>query len=87
MLIFWGKAYGGPRPLPLAYAVYAFINVDNCERPLTKFLVQPVAISHTEAGHIEHTIIQHNFLVYCHLQTTFMRRNCRFETSTALEAC
>ena len=34
MLIFGGKAYGGPRPLPLAYAVYAFINVDNCERPL-----------------------------------------------------
>ena len=33
MLIFGGKAYGGPRP-PLAYAVYAFINVDNCERPL-----------------------------------------------------
>ena len=24
-------------PSPLAYAVYAFINVDNCERPLTKF--------------------------------------------------
>ena len=26
-----------PDPLPLAYAVgpYAFINVDNCERPLT----------------------------------------------------
>ena len=23
-----------PDPLPLAYAVYAFINVDNCERPL-----------------------------------------------------
>ena len=22
-------------PLPLAYAAYAFINVDNCERPLT----------------------------------------------------
>ena len=22
-----------PDPLPLAYAVYAFINVDNCERP------------------------------------------------------
>ena len=35
MLIFGGKAYGGPRPPPLAYAVYAFINVDNCERPLT----------------------------------------------------
>ena len=33
MLIFGGKAYGGPRP-PLAHAVYAFINVDNCERPL-----------------------------------------------------
>ena len=25
-----------PDPLPLAYAVYAFINVDNCERPLKK---------------------------------------------------
>ena len=25
-----------PDPLPLAYAVYAFINVDNCERPLNK---------------------------------------------------
>ena len=24
-----------PHPLPLAYAVYAFINVDHCERPLT----------------------------------------------------
>ena len=24
-------------PLPLAYAVYAFINVDNCERPLKAF--------------------------------------------------
>ena len=24
-----------PDPLPLAYAVYVFINVDNCERPLT----------------------------------------------------
>ena len=35
MLIFGGKAYGGPIPPPLAYAVYAFINVDNCERPLT----------------------------------------------------
>ena len=23
-----------PDPLPLAYAVYTFINVDNCERPL-----------------------------------------------------
>ena len=23
-----------PDPLPLAYTVYAFINVDNCERPL-----------------------------------------------------
>ena len=32
MLIFGRKAYSGPRPL--AYAVYAFINVDNCERPL-----------------------------------------------------
>ena len=37
MLIFGGKAYGGPRPPPpLAYAVYAFINVDNCERPLLR---------------------------------------------------
>ena len=37
MLIFGVKAYGGPiPPSPLAYAVYAFINVDNCERPLTK---------------------------------------------------
>ena len=24
-----------PDPLPLAYAVYAFINVDTCERPLS----------------------------------------------------
>ena len=24
-----------PDPLPLAYAVYAFIIVDNCERPLS----------------------------------------------------
>ena len=34
MLIFGGKAYGVPRLPPLAYALYAFINVDNCERPL-----------------------------------------------------
>ena len=27
--------FGGKTPSPLAYAVYAFINVDNCERPLT----------------------------------------------------
>ena len=26
---FRGKAYGGPRPLPLAYSLYAFKNVDN----------------------------------------------------------
>ena len=30
--IFRKKVYGGPRPL--AYSLYAFINVDNCERPL-----------------------------------------------------
>ena len=36
-MLIWGgvEAYGGHRPPPLAYAVYAFINVDNCERPLT----------------------------------------------------
>ena len=27
-----------PDPLPLAYAVYAFINVDNCERPLMEMV-------------------------------------------------
>ena len=26
-----------PDPFPLAYAVYAFINVDNCERPLMPY--------------------------------------------------
>ena len=51
MLIFGGKAYGGPRPPPLAYAVYAFINVDNCERPLNMPIsrhleVQIISFSH-----------------------------------------
>ena len=32
-----GKRMVVPDPLPLAYAVYAFINVDNCERPLRAF--------------------------------------------------
>ena len=35
MLIFGEKRTVVPDPLPLAYAVYAFINVDNCERPLS----------------------------------------------------
>ena len=35
MLIFEGKSVRWSQtPSPLAYAVYAFINVDNCERPL-----------------------------------------------------
>ena len=43
MLIFGKKAYSGPRPLPLAYAMYAFINVDNCERPLNKTTIESVS--------------------------------------------
>ena len=36
MLIFGGKSVRWSHtPSPLAYAVYAFINVDNCEQPLT----------------------------------------------------
>ena len=36
MLIFRGKKRTlVPDPLPLAYSLYAFINVDNCERPLS----------------------------------------------------
>ena len=40
MLIFGEKRTVVPDPLPLAYAVYAFINVDNCERPLNEFTFQ-----------------------------------------------
>ena len=35
MLILGEKRTVVPDPLPLAYSLYAFINVDNCERPLT----------------------------------------------------
>ena len=28
-----------PNPLPIAYDVYAFINVDNCERPLMALIL------------------------------------------------
>ena len=36
MLIFGGESVRWSQtPSPLAYAVYAFINVDNCERPLS----------------------------------------------------
>ena len=41
-----------PNPLPLAYAVYAFINVDNCERPLMCLLVGDV-IMDLDFGHFE----------------------------------
>ena len=37
MLIFGKKSVRWSlTPSPLAYAVYAFINVDNCERPLSQ---------------------------------------------------
>ena len=40
MLIFGEKSVRWSQtPSPLAYAVYAFINVDNCERPLTNIIV------------------------------------------------
>ena len=35
MLIFRKKAYSGRRPPPSVLSLYAFINVDTCERPLT----------------------------------------------------
>ena len=39
MLIFGGKSVRWSQtPSPLAYAVYAFITVDNCERPLSQML-------------------------------------------------
>ena len=31
-----GGTYSDPRPPPPAYSLYAFINVDNCERPLNQ---------------------------------------------------
>ena len=38
--------YGGPRPPPrLTYPLYAFINVDNCERPLSALTVLPFPAS------------------------------------------
>ena len=40
----FGEGGGGHQK---AYAVYAFINVDNCERPLNPFDTIIVYISHT----------------------------------------
>ena len=36
------RFWGGGRGHQKAYAVYALINVDNCERPLTPCVYQPV---------------------------------------------
>ena len=41
MLILGGESVRWSQtPSPLAYAVYAFINVDNCERPLMHITVE-----------------------------------------------
>ena len=35
-------------PSPLVYGLYACENVDNCERPLTSFLIKRVENSHQQ---------------------------------------
>ena len=51
MLIFGEKRTVVPDPLPLAYAVYALINVDNCERPLSA--LHSVASEVTSPGNVD----------------------------------
>ena len=49
MLIFRGESVRWSQtPSPLAYAVYAFINVDNCERPLRRFVLNIYNIVHVK---------------------------------------
>ena len=58
MLIFRKKAYSGPRPLPLAYSLYAFINVDNCERPLKHHPIEHYLFNtHTTPGMSDHEAV------------------------------
>ena len=64
-----------PDPLPLAYAVYAFINVDNCERSLTgphkdkpetviQNILRTVKWDHVSAFDPRQLVI-HNFIPEC----------------------
>ena len=58
MLIFGRKSYGGPRPPPLAYSLYAFINVDNCERPLRQLVNANIMLDNGQSILSEFLIVE-----------------------------
>ena len=82
MLIFRKKRTVVPDPLPLAYSLCAFINVDNCERPLTQL-------------HYQHFLLMQSFMLThpnikvknetadtCNIMSTIILKNITPQTPT-----
>ena len=49
---FGGERTVVPDPLPPAYSLYAFINVDNCERPLIAIVVAAFVVADNYIFHV-----------------------------------